>query len=104
MPLEVYNKYQPILASRTHISNKLPLDLKPIGYKSKFHLLKVGFDLLLSQQFYKWIHRLIYRVNSLDLNVTLLEVITDEVVSPLDVLRFLVRPQLLSKGYGPLLS
>ena len=48
LSLEVYNKCQPILASMAHISNKLSLDLKSIGYKSKSHLLKVGFDLLLA--------------------------------------------------------
>ena len=88
----MYYKCQPILASRAHISNNLPLVLKPIGYKSKSHLLKVGFDLLLAQWLCKWIHHIICGVDSLDLDVTLLEVIVDEVVSPLNVLGFLVRP------------
>ena len=96
----MYNKYQPILASRAYISNKLSLDLKPIGYKSKSHLLKVGFQSLLAQRLCKWVCHIIYGVDSLDLDVTLLEVIVDEVVSPLNMLGFLVRPQLLSKGYG----
>ena len=103
LPLEVYYKCQPILASRAHISNNLPLILKPIGYKSKSHLLKVGFDLLLAQQLCEWVNRIICGVNSLDLDVILLEVIADEVVSPLDVLGFLMRPQLLSKGYGTII-
>ena len=95
LPLEVYYKCQPILTSRAHISNNLPLVLKPIGYKSKSHLLKVGFDLLLAQRLCKWVYHIIYGVDSLDLDITLLEVIVDEVVSPLNMLGFLVRPQLL---------
>ena len=86
----MYYKCQPILASRAHISNKLPLDLKPIGYKSKSHLLKVGFDLLLAQRLCKWVYRIVCGVDSIDLDVTLLEVIADEVVSPLNVLGFLI--------------
>lgn len=100
MPLEVYYKCQPILASRAHISNNLPLVLKPIGYKSKSHLLKVGFDLLLAQWLCQWVCHIICGVDSLDLNVTFLKVIADEMISPLNVLGLLVRPRLLSKGYG----
>ena len=78
----MYYKCQPILASRAHISNNLPLVLKPIGYKSKSHLLKVGFDLLLAQRLCKWVCHIICGVDSLDLNVTFLKVIADEMVSP----------------------
>ena len=91
----MYYKYQPIWLLG-HTSNKLPLDLKPIGYKSKSHLLKVGFNLLLAQWLCQQVNCIIYSVDSLDLDVFLLEVITGEVISPLDVLEFLVRPQLLS--------
>ena len=98
--LEVYYKCQPILAFRAYISNNLPLILKLIGYNSKSHLLKVGFDLLRAQQLCKRVYHIVCGVDSLDLDVILLEVITDEVVSPLDVLEFLVRPRLLNKGYG----
>ena len=82
MSLDVYYKCQPILASRIHISNKLPLDLKSIGYKSKSHLLKVGFNLLLAQRLCEWIYRIVYGVDSLDLDIILFEVIVDKVVSP----------------------
>ena len=99
----MYYKCQPILASRAHISNNLPLVLKPIGYKSKSHLLKVGFDLLLAQRLCKQVCHIIYGVDSLDLDITLLEVIVDKVVSLLNVLEFLVRPRLLSKGYGAII-
>ena len=78
----MYYKCQPILASRAHISNNLPLVLKPIGYKSKSHLLKVGFDLLLAQRLCKWVCHIICGVDSLDLDITLFEVIVDGVVSP----------------------
>ena len=65
-----------------HISQQLPLVLKPIGYKFKSHLLKVGFELLLSQRLCKWVCHIICGVDSLDLNVTFLKVIVDEMVSP----------------------
>ena len=103
LPLKVYYKCQPILASRAHISNNLPLILKPIGYKSKFHLLKMGSDLLLAQRLFKWVCHIICGVDSLDIDIILLEVIADEVVSPLNVLESLMRPRLLSKGYGTII-
>ena len=79
-----------------HTSNKLPLDLMPIGYIFKSHLLKVGFDLLLAQWLSQWVCHIIYGVDSLDLDITLFEVITDQMKLPLDVLGLLVRPWLLS--------
>ena len=63
----------------------------------------MGFDLLLAQRLCKLVRRIICGVDSLDLDVIFLEVIMDEVVSPLDVLEFLVRPWLLSKGYGAII-
>ena len=44
---KVFYKCQPIWLLG-HTSNKLPLDLKSIGYKSNSHLLKMGFSLLLA--------------------------------------------------------
>ena len=79
-----------------HTSNKLPFDLMPIGYISKSHLLKVGFDLLLAQWLSQRVCHIICRVDSLDLDITLFKVITDQMESPLDVLGLLVRPWFLS--------
>ena len=39
---------RPTIGILGHKSNKFPLDLKPIGYKSKPHLLKMFFSLLLA--------------------------------------------------------
>ena len=64
------------------------------------HLLKVDFVLLLAQRLCKWVCHIVCGVDSLDLDVTLIEVIADKVVSPFNVLGFLMRPRLLSKGYG----
>ena len=63
----------------------------------------MGFNLLLAQWLYEWVYRIVCGVDSLDVDITFLEVIVDEMVSPLDVLRFLVRPQFLSKGYGAII-
>ena len=79
-----------------HTSNKLPLDLMPIGYISKSHLLKVGFDLLLVQWLSQWVYHIICGVDSLELNITFFEVIMDQMESPLDMLGLLMRPWLLS--------
>ena len=87
--------YQPIWHLR-HTSNKLPLDLMPIGYISKSHLLKVGFDLLLAQWLSQWVYHIVCGVDSLDLDITLFEVITDQMESSLDMLGLLVRSWLLS--------
>ena len=58
----------------------------PISYISKSHLLKVGFDLLLAQWLSQQVCHFICGVDSLDLDITLFEVITDQMESPLDVL------------------
>ena len=68
----------------------------PIGHISKSHLLKVGFDLLLAQWLSQWVCHIVCGVDSLDLDITLFEVIMDQMKSSLDVLELLVRPWLLS--------
>ena len=68
----------------------------PIGYISKSHLLKVGFDLLLAQWLSQRVCHIVCGVDSLDLDIIFFEVITDQMESPLDVLGLLVRPWLLS--------
>ena len=68
----------------------------PIGYISKSHLLKVGFNLLLAQWLSQWVCHIVCGVHSLDLDITLFKVITDQMKSLLDVLGLLVRSWLLS--------
>ena len=60
------------------------------------HLLKVGFDFLLVQWLSQWVCHIVCRVDSLDLDITLFEVITDQMESLLDMFGLLVRPWLLS--------
>ena len=79
-----------------HTSNKLPFDLMPIGYISKSHLLKMGFDLLLAQWLSQRVCYIVCGVDSFDLDITFFEVIMDQMKSPLDVLGLLVRPWLFS--------
>ena len=86
-----------------YTSNNLSLILKSIGYKSKFHLLMMDFDLLLAQLLSQWVSYIVSDVNSLYLNVFLFEIIMDEVESLFYVLRLLMRLQLLSKGYDTII-
>ena len=79
-----------------HTSNNLPLALKSISHIPKPHLLKMGFSLLLAQRLRQWVNHIIPGVDSLHLDVSFLEIITDEVESSLNVLRFLMRSRLLS--------
>ena len=79
-----------------HTSNKLSLDLMPIVYISKSHLLKVGFDLLLAQWLSQRVCHIIYGVDSLDLDITPFEIIMDQMESLPDMLELLVRSWLLS--------
>ena len=90
----MFYKYQ-LIWFLGHTSNKLLLALMSIGYKSKFHLLKMGFSLLLAQLLHQWVSHVVYGVDSLHFDISFLEVIADEVESLFDVLRFLMRPWLL---------
>ena len=82
-----------------HKSNKLSLDLKSIGHISKIHLLKVSFDLLLTERLGQRVCHIQRRVDSLYLE-ELLKVFVHNVKPPLYVLRLLVRPELFSESYG----
>ena len=66
----------------------------------KTHLFKVSFDLLLIEKLDQQICHILYGVNSLYLEELLFEIFTYDVKSSLYMLRFLVRPGLLSEGYG----
>ena len=77
--------------------------LKPIGHRSKTHLSKVVFCLLLTQLLCKWVYHVVRGVYSSHLDVLLLQVIMYYIKSPLDVLGFLVRPGLLSKSYSTII-
>ena len=81
-------------------SNKLPLDLKPIGHIPKTHLFKVSFDLLLAGRLSQWVQHIQHEVDSLPLDKLLLEVFTYDVKLSLYMLGLLVRPELLSESYG----
>ena len=83
-----------------YISNNLSLILKPISHASSSHLLKMGFSLLLAQLLRQWISYVIRSVNFLHLDVSLLEIIVDEVESSPNVPEFLMSPRLLSLSYG----
>ena len=83
-----------------HKSNKLPLDLKSIGHIPKTYLLKVSFDLLLTGRLGQWVCHIQHGVESLHLDELLLEVFACDMKSSLYMLGLLVRPWLLSKGYG----
>ena len=83
-----------------HTSNNLSLVLKLIGYKSKSHLLKVDFSLLLAKLLHQWVSHIVHGVYSLYLDILLFEIIIDKVESSLNVLKFLMRSHLFSKSYG----
>ena len=83
-----------------HTSNNLSLRLKSIDYKSKSHLLKVDFHFRLAQLLSQWVCYIVRRVYSSHLDMFFFEVVTYDMKSLLDVFRFLMRPQLLSKCYS----
>ena len=83
-----------------HSSNKLSHDLKPIGHISKAHLLKMSFDLLLTERLDQQVYHILHGVNSLHLDVLLLEIFAYDVKLSLYMLRLLMRFGLLSEGYS----
>ena len=91
---------QPTIDFLGHTSNKLSLDLKPIGRKPKTHLFKVSFSLLLAERLCQWIRYVLCGVNSLHLDELLLKIFTYNMETSFNMLGLLVRPGLLSKGYG----
>ena len=83
-----------------YTSNNLPLRLKSIGHKFKSHLLKVDFHFRLAQLLRQRVCHVVHRVYSLHLDMFFFEVVAYDMKPSLIVLRFLMRPQLLSKCYG----
>ena len=59
---------------------------------------------MLVERLDQWIHYVMYEVDSLHLDELLLKVFTYDMKPSLYMLELLVRPGLLSKGYGSLLS
>ena len=83
-----------------HKSNKLPLDLKPLGHIPKTHLLKMSFDLLLAERLGQWVRHILCEVDFLYLDKLFLEIVAYDVEPPLYMLGLLVRHKLLSEGYS----
>ena len=75
-----------------YIFNNLSLGLKPIGHKSKSHLLKVVFHFWLAQLLYQRVCHIIHGVYSSYLNMFLFEIVTYDMILLLDVFGLLMRP------------